>query len=128
MLSTLKKKFSVTFFETEAIGTEPGTKIHERKKNNKTGFRIIPKYYKKAKKNINFFFFFCSDGESCATVTYVRTDAEEDERIEVQTKERRNLICLINEIKKEKIISIDGQYEKKKKIGSIREKCQTNVK
>ena len=51
MFSTLKKKFSVTFFETEAMGTEPGTKIHKRKKNNKkTGFRIIPKYYKKAKK------------------------------------------------------------------------------
>ena len=31
---TLKKKFSVTFFETEPMGTEPGPMIRRQKKRN----------------------------------------------------------------------------------------------
>ena len=51
----------------------------------------------------------------------------------MQTKERRNLIGLINEIKKEKKISIDGQYEKKKEDWKSKRKLSeknddTNVK
>ena len=39
---TLKKKFSVTFFETEPMGTEPGPMIRRQKKRNQK--KKIQKY------------------------------------------------------------------------------------
>ena len=44
---TLKKKFSVTFFETEPMGTEPGPMIRRQKKRNqkKTKFKNMSDFH-----------------------------------------------------------------------------------
>ena len=56
---TLKKKFSVTFFETEPMGTEPGPMIRRQKKRNqKKKFKNMSDYYYEyAVKDIIFHYF-----------------------------------------------------------------------
>ena len=56
----MKKKFSVTFFETEPIGTEPGPMIRRQKKRKqkKTKFKNMSDYYYEyAVKDIIFHYF-----------------------------------------------------------------------